>query len=381
MQHDGMLDMLYPLLPLLAQIFGLSFSEVAMVRGANKAAMALFQTPLGFLAEKIGERLPLALGTIGAGVAYICLGYSDSFWALLVILFLAGCGNAVQHPLCSSIVSTTYSGSRRRGALGTYNFFGDVGKLAFAGAASLAIGAGFSWNAPIQVAGWTSVIVGIVLFYALRSSDVAGKPVAVVAGSDHNDVGGWGIRDRAGFGALCGIAVFDSSTRTGFLTFVAFLLIDKGLSEAWAASAVVVAFVGGMAGKLACGFLADRIGVIRTVVLTELATGVGILLIVVLPGYAAFFLIPFIGVALNGTSSVLYGTIGDLVDANRQQRAFGLFYSLGSVCGIAAPFVYGLLGDVLDMPTTMAVIGAVVFLTIPLCLLLRPAVNAAVSPG
>ena len=151
-----------------------------MVRGANKAAMALFQTPIGFLAERIGERLPLALGTIGAGVAYICLGYSASFWSLLAILFLAGCGNAVQHPLCSSIVSTTYSGSGRRGALGTYNFFGDVGKLAFAGMASLAIGAGFSWHAPILAAGGTGVVIGIVLFYALLSCDVAGKPVDAI---------------------------------------------------------------------------------------------------------------------------------------------------------------------------------------------------------
>ena len=48
--HDGMVDMLYPLLPLLAQTFGLSFSEVGLIRAANKAAMALFQLPVGLLA-------------------------------------------------------------------------------------------------------------------------------------------------------------------------------------------------------------------------------------------------------------------------------------------------------------------------------------------
>lgn len=373
--------MLYPLLPLLAQSFGLSYAEVGLVRAANKMAMAGFQLPAGLLAERVGERGLLALGTICAGAAYLVLGFTAGYLSLLLVLFLAGCGNAVQHPLCSSMVSSAYAGDGRRGALGTYNFFGDVGKLAFAGSASLAIGAGYSWNVTVQAAGVTGVILGIALFLALRALDVGGAPDKLAISDAGKDVPGWGIRDRVGFGALCGIAVFDSSTRTGFLTFIAFLLIDKGLPNAWAAVAVVMVFSGGMVGKLACGFLADRIGVIRTVVLTELGTGIGILLVLALPNTAAFFLLPFIGVALNGTSSVLYGTIGDLVEEHRQQRAFGLFYTLGSVCGILAPLGYGLLADIFDIPTTMTVIGCLVFATIPLCLLLRPAVDAAVNPG
>ena len=351
-----MLDMLYPLLPLLAQSFGLSYAEVGLVRAANKMAMAGFQLPAGLLAERLGGRGLLALRTIGAGAAYLLLGFSAGYLSLLMVLFLAGCGNAVQHPLCSSMVSAAYGADRRRGALGTYNFFGDVGKLTFAGLTSLAIGTGYSWNVTVQAAGVSGVIAGIALYYALRSLDVAGAPDRAARSGASPAGQGWGIRDRTGFAALCGIAIF-------------------GLAESWAALAVVMVFSGGMVGKLACGFLADRIGVIRTVVLTELGTGIGILTILWLPNMAAFFLLPFIGVALNGTSSVLYGTIGDLVDENRQQRAFGLFYTLGSVCGILAPLGYGLLGDVFDIPVTMAVIGCVIFLTIPLCLVLRRSVN------
>ena len=73
--HDGMVDMLYPLLPLLAQTFGLSFSEVGLIRAANKAAMALFQIPVGLLAERFGERLLLIAGTACAGIAYFGHGF------------------------------------------------------------------------------------------------------------------------------------------------------------------------------------------------------------------------------------------------------------------------------------------------------------------
>jgi MFS family permease len=179
---------------------------------------------------------------------------------------------------------------------------------------------------------------------------------------------------------LCLIEVLDSSTRTGFLTFIAFLLIAKGVPAGWAALAVPLVLVGGMAGKLACGFLAERVGIIRTVVLTECATGIGILATLVMPGIGALVLLPLIGVALNGTSSVLYATIGDLVERDRLPRAFGLFYTLGSLCGIAAPLGYGLLGDRLGLHAVLALVGFAVFLTVPLCMLLSPAVRSAPAP-
>ncbi|MGZ8197733.1 MAG: MFS transporter, partial [Burkholderiales bacterium] len=85
---------------------------------------------------------------------------------------------------------------------------------------------------------------------------------------------------------------------------------------------------------------------------------------------------PLLGVALQGTSSVLYATIGDLVEKDRLPRAFGLFYTLGSLCGIAAPLGYGLVGDVAGVGTTITAVGFAVLLTVPLAAMLRPAVGA-----
>jgi MFS-type transporter involved in bile tolerance (Atg22 family) len=78
-------------------------------------------------------------------------------------------------------------------------------------------------------------------------------------------------------------------------------------------------------------------------------------------------------VVLNGTSSVLYATLGDYVDKDRLARAFGFFYTLGSLCGIAAPLGYGLIGDLYGVETAMGIIGIAIFLTVPLAALLRPA--------
>lgn len=373
--HDGLSDLTYVLLPLMAQTFGLSLAQVGLIRSAHRTAMAVFQIPAALVAERFGERTLLAFGTFLAGIAFLSLGYVSAFWAILAALFFAGVGSAVQHPLCSTIISHAYPAEGRRAALGTYNFFGDVGKFAFGGAVSLLLVAGVSWQAPVAVYGAIGIATAAAVFLFIADTHAAKS--AAHAAAPKPKVQGWGIRNRRGFTALCLIEILDSSTRTGFLTFIAFLLIDKGLPAGWAALSVPLILVGGMAGKLACGFLAERVGIVRTIVITEVATGTGILLTLALPALAAFLLLPLIGVVLQGTSSVLYATIGDLVEEERLPRAFGLFYTLGSLCGIAAPLGYGLLGDIAGVDSAITVVGIAVLFTVPLCALLKPAMGVS----
>ena len=368
--HDGFSDVTYVLLPLLAQTFGLSLAQVGMIRSAHRVAMAAFQIPAGLIAERFGERNLLALGTLIAGISFLALGFAPGFWAILIALFFAGVGSAVQHPLSSTIISHAYPGEGRRAALGTYNFFGDVGKFAFGGIVSLLLFAGISWQAPVIGFGVLGIVTAVtILWYVTNTRD---GTITAVRTRPVPEAAGWGIRNRQGFTVLCLIEILDSSTRTGFLTFIAFVLIAKGMPDGWAVLSVPLILVGGMVGKLACGFLAERLGIVRMIVITEVATGCGILATLALPGAVSFLLLPLIGVVLNGTSSVLYATLGDFVEQDRLPRAFGFFYTLGSLCGIAAPLGYGLIGDLFGIETAFAIIGTAIFLTVPLAALMKP---------
>lgn len=366
--HDGLSDVTYVLLPLLANAFGLSLAQVGIIRGAHRAAMAAFQIPAGILAERVGERGLLAFGTALAGAAFIALGYAQGFWAILAALFFAGMGSAVQHPLASTLVSRAYPVQGRRAALGTYNFAGDVGKFAFGGLVSLLLLAGVAWQAPVIGFGVAAIAVAVAVL-ALLAAGRAPAPQHASRGDRAMD---WGIRDRPRFLALCAIEVLDASTRSAFLTFIAFLLLAKGLSAGWAVAAVPLVLAGGMAGKLACGVLAERIGVPRMIVATEIATAAGIFAVLALPAAGALLLLPLLGVVVQGTSSVLYATIGEYVRPERLSRAFGLFYTVGSVCGIVAPLAFGLLGDQLGVQAAIAALGGTILLTLPLVAVLRP---------
>ena len=174
------------------------------------------------------------------------------------------------------------------------------------------------------------------------------------------------------FPVLLSIGVIDSAIRMAFLTFLPFLFTAKGANLPTIGLALTLVFAGGAVGKLVCAFIGDRIGAIATVWLTEGLTAITILALLPLPLEAAMFLLPVIGIALNGTSSVLYGSVPDIVAPERRQRAFGVFYTGSIGAGALAPVLFGLLGDRFGVTAALVVVACVVLLTLPLALILKP---------
>jgi MFS transporter, FSR family, fosmidomycin resistance protein len=165
----------------------------------------------------------------------------------------------------------------------------------------------------------------------------------------------------------------DTATRTAVLTFLPFLLLEKGVTVAGVGGALAVLFAGGAAGKFVCGLVAERVGIVRTVVLTELATALGIAAVALGSLSLTLVVLLPLGIALNGTSSALYATVADLVAPERRARAYGLYYTLIVGASAAAPLVYGVLGDAIGILATLLVTSTVVLLTLPLCSALRAA--------
>jgi MFS family permease len=373
--HDGFSDILYVLLPIWASEFALTFAQVGIIRTAYSGGMAAFQIPAGLLAERWGERRLLAAGTAVTACGFIAAGMVGGFLSLLLVLLIAGLGSGVQHPLSSSLVSKAYETGPRRAALGTYNFSGDLGKVAVPAAVAFAA----------LVVGWRTAAAAYGVIGLVAAAAILGILARLTTGMSEPSVddrtkaslaaqSGWGIRDLKGFQALTAIGMIDNATRTGFLTFLPFALIAKGSSVAGVGTALALLFAGGAVGKFACGLVAERLGVIRTVVLTEAATALGILALIPSPLPVALAILPLMGVALNGTSSVLYGTVADLVAADRRSRAYGLYYTVTIMSSALAPSVYGLLSDLAGVSTTLVVVSALVLTTIPLCLVLRSSV-------
>jgi MFS family permease len=366
--HDGYTDLIYVLLPIWQNEFGLGFAALGLMKTVFSGTLAGFQIPSGFLAERYGAPIVLALGTALAGLGYCLAGFSSGVAMLVAALFVAGLGASTQHPLASSLIAHAFAGARSMKALGTYNFAGDIGKMTVPAAASLLFVV-LPWREALVLLGGCGVIAAVVIYLLIpRFAAEAAAPR-----KNENPARGGGRLSQFGFPLLLSVGVLDSATRMAFLTFLPFVLTAKGASLPTIGLALTLVFAGGAAGKLVCAFIGARIGAVATVWLTETVTALGIAALLPLSLTSALVLLPLVGVALNGTSSVLYGSVPDLVEPSRRQRAFGIFYTGTIGAGAVSPAIYGLLGDAVGVPSALVVVAAVVLLTLPITLALRPA--------
>jgi FSR family fosmidomycin resistance protein-like MFS transporter len=359
--HDGYTDLIYVLLPIWQAEFALSYSLLALLRGLYSGTMAGLQLPVSRLAARIDGKLILMAGTAISALGYVLAGFSGGVIGLAFALALSGAGSSTQHPLASAAVSRAY-GKDARGPLGIYNFSGDLGKAVIPALSSLLLVV-MTWRHTLLVVAIAGLLVAVCI--ALAMPAVGKGAESKSKATSHRTAEG-----RGGFGWLLAIGILDSAVRMGFLTFLPFLLRDKGASLPTNGFALALVFIGGAAGKFTCGWLGARIGTVRTVLLTEGGTAAMILAVLVLPLAPAIMVLPLLGVMLNGTSSALYGTVPELAPPHLTERAFALFYTGTIGSGAIAPVLYGLLGDALGPTLATAATAATALAICPLALAL-----------
>jgi MFS family permease len=370
--HDGLTDMIYVLLPVWQSQFALSYGALAVLRALYVGALAALQVPSGHLSRHLNGRTVLVLGTFVSGGGYALAGMSGGLVGLCVSLALAGAGGSTQHPIASAAVSRAY-GKTARGPLGTYNFAGDLGKAALPPSVALLLTV-MNWRSALWVVAGLAIVVALLIRWLMP---LVADPQAAVETARAPAREGSG---RGGFSLLLAIGVLDTAPRMGFLLFLPFLLQAKGASLTTVGLALSLVFIGGALGKAACGWLGARLGLLATVITTEVGTAGSILAVLALPLIFSLIILPLLGVMLNGTSSVLYGTVPELVPATRIERAFALFYTgiLGS--SALAPVLYGRLGDAAGPIWASGAAAVTALAVVPLMLLLAPRLASFSNP-
>jgi MFS family permease len=333
--------------------------------------MATLQIPASLLAERVGGRSVLAVGTALAGLCYCLAGVGDGFYWLIAALLVGGIGCATQHPIGSALVGRAFTGARSLTAFGTYNFSGDLGKVLLPAAASALI-LFMPWRTAYGMLGVIGIVAALLIFFVTPRFASEGLKVAPRQAETPRRTGRLG----RGFHMMLLLGTVDAAARGGFFVLLPFLLIGKGADVSTAGFALVLMFIGGAAGKLALGWLGKWFGTIPIICITKLITAAGMLAVMVLPLSLTMVLLPLLGIALNGATTVTYGSVPDLVTAEQRTRAFSIFYTGTIGAGAVAPAVSGALGDLLGLQGALVVVAALTVMTIGLALMLRPTLQA-----
>jgi MFS transporter, FSR family, fosmidomycin resistance protein len=332
--HDGYTDQLYAFLPVWQAQFGLSYMGLAILRALYYGTMGGLQVPADRYASRLKPRSALALSTFVAALGFFAMALPTGCAGLCVALVLAGVGSSVQHPRASALVTHSY-GAESRAALGIYNFAGDLGKATLPAIVALLLPV-LPWRTVVGLMGFVGIVVGSTLL-AIVPNETPLIPTQQEFERRR--------KSRRGFSVLLSIGVLDTATRMGYLPFLPFLIHARGGSSATVGLGLALLFVGGALGKASCGWLGQRVGVVGSVVATEVATAALIVVTCFTPISAMLVLLPLLGMVLNGTSSVLYGTVPELAPKGNTGRAFALFYTGVIGSGGLAPIAYGAIAD------------------------------------
>lgn len=358
--HDGLTDTIYVLLPIWQAQFAISYAMAGLMRALYSGVMAGLQLKASGLSKRFGRRVLLVTGTALAGIGYLLAGHAGGIVGIGAALAFSGMGASSQHPLASSLVADTHRGAAAKQALASYNFSGDVGKMLVPAVVGVSLN-WMGWRQSVTVIGVLGIAAALFLARSIPTLPPKNLPDRSPSSATIP-----GRTTSSGFIALLMTGVLDSASRMGFLTFLPFILKSKGAVSSTIGLALSLLFVGGAAGKLVCGYLGVRLGMMKTIWLTEAATALFILLILGLGLSPSLALLPLLGLALNGTSSVLYGTVPDLVQGDNREHAFALFYTGTIGGGALSPILFGYLSDRAGIPFAMQAVAALLLLTLPL---------------
>jgi MFS transporter, FSR family, fosmidomycin resistance protein len=341
--------LLPPLFPWLMPEFGLSFTGIGTTMTVFFIVSGVGQATTGFLVDRFGAARVLGGGISCFALAGVVLHFATGYPMLILVAALAGLGNSVFHPADFTVLNRHVSQPRLGHAFSVHGLSGNLGWAA----------APLFLTAIATAAGWRNAALGASLVALLALGLLYWRRQAIA------DPVGWHANKHA---QSSGPAFGFLGSRAVWLCFLFFLLITAafgaiqnfaspilqalyGLTITSAAAALSTYLLGGAAGIVLGGFLAQKGDHDR---LIAAALGIAALLALllaagILPGWSVLPLMAGIGfcTGIAGPSRDLL--VRRAATARFGQAAYGRVYGFvysGLDLGLAlAPVIFGTLMD------------------------------------
>jgi len=256
--HHLVSGMLTPLLPFIRDDLVLDYTQSGWLVSAYTIAYGVSQLPAGWLADRIGYRMVVAIGVSGVALFGLLFGVSTTFIMMVAFLVLLGVMGGGYHPAAAPLVSAGVEPKNRGSALGLHQIGGSV-SFFLAPLIAVGIAAALGWRGSFITVAIPTIILGIVFYVLLgrlgytRKAEqrILSECTEVHAAPGH-------LRRLTAFVAL-GIA--GQTFIVSIMSFIPLFFVGRlGVSREAAGALLAVVYSGGLwAGPLG-GFLSDRIG-------------------------------------------------------------------------------------------------------------------------
>jgi len=347
------------LIPFLVVEFGLDYAAAGVLMLAVTASSSLVQPLFGLWSDRRGALwlLPagIALAAIGTGLVAV----APSYPVAVALTLVAGVGIAAYHPEGAKFAAYA-SDTRRASGMSLFNVGGNMGyALGPIVVTPLVLWLGLAGGV---LAAAPALLVVIVLVRALPRLATLRPVGGLVPGSaGETRVGAMLI--------LAGVIVLRSVAWFSLLTFVPLWVVSQGGSEGQGNRELSLMLVAGVAGTLLLGPVADRIGLRRTLLVTQAVLAPLILVFLEVGGSAGTLALMGVGFCVVGTFGITI-VLSQLYLPRHTGMASGLSVGLAMGVGGVAAVALGGLADTVDLETALVAAAAAPALGVVFCLLL-----------
>lgn len=341
-----------PVLPHIAEDFGVSIATAASFAAVFAFTFAIVQPVLGAAADLFGKARLMIVCLVLLGLASILGALSTSFAMLFASRILAGIGSGGVFPIALGLTSDLVGPERRQVAIGRTLAGAMTGNLLGASASGL-IGDFLGWRGVLAVLGILVIGASLAVTLGFRGAALAQSPRTNLSALKH----GYRTIFANPNAPVAYSAVFiEGCCVLGLFPFIAAFLFELGETRLSIAGIVIAGFaVGGLFYTMSVSRLLPRLGVKgmmisgATVVALQLAvTAFG-------PGWmiqgGSFWLMGWGFYMIHGCLQVFASELS----ADARATALSLhsfFFFMGQTIG---PIAYGLgLANLGKMPTLLA---------------------------
>jgi ACS family hexuronate transporter-like MFS transporter len=330
--------------PLIREGLDLSLTQAGSFLSAYYIGPVLVSLPAGWLADRWGVRGAMVLGQGLIAIGLFAAALAPTFSFMVVILVLAGAGYGVLNPTTTKAGMAWFPPRQRATVVGLKQI-GLPGGGALGALALPPIALALGWRSAVAASAAVVGVLAVLTWLLYRDlPEPATGPPARAAGGFRAVLAN---RDLWLVGAS---TLIFAGVQTVFLSFLVLHLRDVvALELVVAAKYLVVAQVGGVAGRVLFGLLSDRLfGGQRRIVLTIAGMGsmaCALLLSATSPGTGGLALAPLaVGIGLFGVgwNGVQHTLMAELAGPRAAGTAVGLGLAISSLGVTVCPPVFGL---------------------------------------
>jgi FSR family fosmidomycin resistance protein-like MFS transporter len=348
------------LIPFFTDRFHLGYAAAAALLLSATVSSSLVQPLFGLWSDRRGALWLIPGGTLLAAVGVGLAAVTPTYVPVLFLVFAGGLGVAAFHPEGAKYAAYA-SGRKRASGMSYFNIGGNTGYALGAfvtGVLVAALGLGGGLLAMVPVAVVAVFLLRLMPSFARLARDPS-------AGAERH-----GVDDRRAMTLLGAVISLRSVAWFTLLAFVPLWEISLGHSKAYGNRLLFLMLLAGALGTLALGPVADRVGLRRTLVVTQALIAPLLLVFVYVGGIAGAVALMLLGMCVVGTFGVTM-VLSQLYLPRHIGMASGLSVGLAMGIGGVAAVVLGAVADVVDLRVALTaaavapVLGVVVSLRLP----------------